>query len=96
MPTPPVEPIAWMGELSREIKLLINYNWEDERRDFEENNCDRIASATFVRLVRLRNWCYGVDDCPEQFVRCNGCEQPKLQCACKEAEATAASLERSS
>lgn len=57
-----------VAALRKDLRTLIDYNWEDEQLDFAEFEGDA-AHHVFTALVRLDNWLEDTDHSPESHVR---------------------------
>lgn len=57
------------GSIIYNLRKLIDYNWSDERRDFEINHHDDGDTHIFRTLVALDNWVEGTDHTPESYLR---------------------------
>jgi hypothetical protein len=56
-------------DLRDDIATLVEYNWDDERDDYEEcANGSGNENGVFPLLVRLRNWLEGTSTEPTDFI----------------------------
>lgn len=55
-----IRPIDFQADagILEDIRALVDYNWQDEQRDFEEHHDDddEQASHVFNTLVRIDTW----------------------------------------
>lgn len=67
-------------DLEAAIRSLIDYNWKDELRDFEEHVHDDDGTHVFRTLVSLDNWVQDSDHTPESYIK----DEPATDCNCGE------------
>lgn len=56
------------ADLEKAVRELLEYNWSDEARNFEEHQ-DETDCHIFVTMVALANWFDGTETSPEECIR---------------------------
>jgi hypothetical protein len=66
------EPAAVPKEVREALTVLIEYLWDDERRNFEQNAMQdwnaHVSEHAFVALCWVRTWLEGRHYDPQQFI----------------------------
>lgn len=69
MPQPKtIRTIKSSTDVEAAIRALVEYNWKDELRDFEENHRDDCGSHIFRVMVALDNWIAGSSHTAESYL----------------------------
>ena len=60
-------PINTLTDLAAAIRAVVDYNWTDERDDYESDENDSRSEHIFNHLVALDNWINSTSHTPESY-----------------------------